>query len=98
THTRDGASGTESTVYYDGSQYFQKKSVTDFNGHTASLAVGTRTAGNPGDPDTNIGDRGSVLWAKDAKYGDGTFNATGTRFQYQYDQYGRKVKEINQNS
>jgi hypothetical protein len=77
-----GGTPYDQTVYDNASQYFQKQSVTDMNGHTSTLGVGTDTAGNVGDPDPNIGDRGQVLWVKDALYGDGTLNPTGTRFQY----------------
>jgi hypothetical protein len=62
---------TEAIIIFNAGGYFQKQSVTDFNGHTTTFGVGTDTAGNAGDPDPNIGDRGQVLWVKDAKYGDG---------------------------
>ena len=83
--------------YYNGSQFFQKKSMTDMNGHTSTFGIGSKYAGTAGDPDTNAGDRGNVLWVKDAKYGDGTLNNTGTRFSYSYNGYGQKVQEVNQN-
>ncbi len=67
------------------------------NGHTSTFGVGSKYAGTAGDPDTNAGDRGSVLWVKDAKYGDGTLNNTGTRFSYAYNSYGQKTSETNQN-
>ena len=96
THSVDGFAGTDTTAYYNGSQYFQKQSVTDMNGHTTTFGVGSKYAGTAGNADTNPGDRGSVLWVKDAKYGDGTLNASGTRFQYTYNASGQKISEANQ--
>lgn len=67
THTVDGFAGTDTTRGYDGSQFFQKKSVTDMNGHVGTFGVGSKYAGLPlaQDPDpvnhdTNPGDRGSA--------------------------------------
>jgi len=90
THTVSLYPGVDTTTYYDASQYFQKKSVTDMNGHTTTLGVGSKYDSNPGN-------RGSVLWVKDAKYGDGTLNNTGTRFSYTYNTQGQKTSETNQN-
>ena len=102
-HTAQGFADTDATRYYDGSQLFQKKTVTDANGHVNTFGVGSKYAGlpieqdpDPANHDTNAGDRGSVLWVKDAKYGDGTTNNTGTRFAYQYNVWGQKISETNQ--
>lgn len=73
-------------TYYDGSQYFQKASVTDATGHTTTIGVGSKT-------DTNVGNRGSVLWVRDARYG-----TTGAQFSYTYNAYGQKTSEINLNN
>ncbi len=90
TATVNGTSETTTTSYYNASQYFQKASVTDAAGRTTSFGVGTNV-------DSNVGNRGSVLWVKDAKYGDGTYNNTGTRFSYTYNSNGQKTSETNEN-
>src|SRR5689334_21128582 len=41
THTVDGVAGQETTTYFAGSQYFQKASVTDMDGHTTNFEVGS---------------------------------------------------------
>ena len=75
----------DSATYDNASQYFQKQSATDMNGHTSTINVGTST-------DTNLGNRGSVLWVRDARYA-----VTGQQFSYLYNSYGQKTQETNEN-
>ena len=68
------------TTYYNASQYFQKQSVTDADGHlTTAMGVGTDTAGNAGDPDPNPGDRGQVLSGAGRGYNDSPAARSYTR-------------------
>ena len=43
--------------------------------------------------DNNAGNRGNVLWVRDARY-----SQTGRQFSYTYDNYGRKTSETNLNN
>lgn len=85
------------TTYYNASQYFQKASETDADGHTTTYGVGTDTAGNSGDPDPNIGDRGQVLWVQDPGYADSSSPSYGKEYTYTYNGYGQKISETNLN-
>ena len=78
------------TAYYSGSQYFQKQSVTDANGRTTTFGVGTKS-------DANIGNRGSVLWVRDAGYGVSSNPSHGQQFTYTYYSTGQKASETNLN-
>jgi RHS repeat-associated protein len=86
-----GYSAQNVTAYYNASQYFQKQSDTDMDGHVTRYGVGTNTAGNSGDPDPNTGDRGEVLWERDAGYNDTTSPSYGKQYSYTYNQYGQKL-------
>ncbi|MGI4791253.1 MAG: RHS repeat-associated core domain-containing protein [Janthinobacterium lividum] len=90
--------GQDTTAYYNASQYFQKTGVTDMDGHTTAMGVGTNTAGNTGDPDPNTGDRGQTLWVQDAGYNDSISPSYHKQFTYTYNQYGQKLSETNLNS
>jgi len=78
------------TTYYDASGYFQKQSVTDFNGHTTTFGVGL-------DSDPNVGNRGNVLWVRDAGYNDPSSPSYHKQYTYTYNQYGQKTSETNLN-
>ncbi len=80
--------GAETTTYYNASQYFQKAGVTDMNGRTTALGVGTST-------DANTGNRGETLWVQDAGYSDPNSPSYHKQFTYTYNQYGQKTSEIN---
>src|SRR5260221_6767773 len=85
----DGTPATTST-YYNASQYFQKSAFTDTLGRTTTFGVGTTT-------DTNVGNRGSVLYVRDAGYtvsGNPSYNK---EFDYTYNSYGQKLSETNMN-
>ncbi len=90
THTQDGFPGVETMTYYNGSQYFAKASVTDLNGHTSTFGVGSNTDPNPGN-------RGSILWARDAGYNDASSSSYQKQFSYQYNTAGHKTQEVNLN-
>ena len=78
------------TYYYDSSRYFMQKKIIDRNGKVAMFGVGAKE-------DPNIGNRGSILWVKDAQYGDGDqTQASGTCFQYAYNNAGQKTDETNE--
>ena len=74
------------TAYYNASQYFQKKSVTDANGRVTTFGVGS-------DSDPNIGNRGSVLWVQDAGYNVANNPSNGRQFNYTYYPTGQKASE-----
>ena len=46
---------------YDGSKYFQKQSGSDVMGNTTTFGVGAKE-------DTTPGNKGNVLWVRDANY------------------------------
>ncbi len=91
----DSFPGVDTTTYYDASRYFQKKSTTDMDGHTTIMGVGTDTAGNAGDPDPNIGDRGQILWVQDSGYNDAGSASYQKQYTYTYNSYGQKTSETN---
>jgi RHS repeat-associated protein len=91
----NGYPAQSSTTYYNASQYFQKQSETDMDGHTTSYGVGTNTAGNTGDPDPNIGDRNQVLWVKDAGYADPASPSYAKEYVNTFNQYGQKLASTN---
>ena len=78
------------TTYYNGSQYFQKASVTDANGHTTRFGVGSNVDPNPGN-------RGNVLWVQDGGYSDPAGPSYQKQFVYAYNANGQKASEINLN-
>ncbi len=82
--------GTETTTWYNASQYFQKSGVSDMNGHTTAMGVGTST-------DANVGNRGQVLWVQDAGYNDSSSPSYHKQFIYTYNQYGQKLTDTNLN-
>jgi RHS repeat-associated protein len=86
-----GFPAQSATAYYNASQYFQKQSDTDMDGHTTTYGIGTDTAGNLGDTDPNIGDRGEVLWVQDAGYADPSSPSYGKEYFNTYNQYGQKL-------
>ena len=86
----DAFPGTDTTVWYNADQYFQKASVTDMNGHTTAMGVGTSA-------DANLGNKGSVLWVQDAGYSDPASPSYHKQFTYTYNQYGQKLSETNLN-
>ncbi len=86
THSIDGYSNQDTYTYFDETKYFQKASVTDMAGRTSTYEVGAADDSNPGN-------RGNVLWVRDARY-----SQTGRQFSYTYDQYGRKTSETNLNN
>ena len=81
THSVSGFAGVEEYQYYGVEYYFQKQSYKDMEGHTSTFGYGSKVDANPGN-------RGSVLWAKDA------YN---NQFTYEYNTYGQKTKETNPN-
>lgn len=97
THTIDGFSGTETTSYYNGSQYFQKQSVTDMNGHTSVFGVGNKSGADPSNPNLTPapGNAGSVLWVRDAGYNVAGNPSYQKQYTYQYNAYGQKIQETN---
>jgi YD repeat-containing protein len=84
TQTTDGFADTVTTSWLNASKYFQKQSVTTPLG-TTSFDYFTNT-------DASVGNRGEVMWARDARYA-----TTGKQFSYQYNQYGQKTQEQNLN-
>ena len=87
------------TTYYNASQYFDKASVTDPNGHTSTFIVGTNQGVDPtGGLATSNGNKGSVLYVQDAGYAVSTSPSYGKQFAYQYNTNGQKVQETNLNN
>ena len=97
THMSGYSTAQDVSAYYNATQYFQKQSTTDAASHTTTIGVGTNTAGNPGDPDSNIGDRGQTLWVQDAGYNDSSSPSYHKQFTYTYNQWGQKLSETNLN-
>ena len=101
----DASSDTQSTAhkdlttYYDASGYFQKKSVTDANGHTTTFIVGDDKGVDPLPTSdlahiaTSAGNKGSVLHVQDADYSVSGTPSNQKQFSYQYDSAGRKISE-----
>ena len=86
------------TTYYNASQYFQKQSVTDLNGHTSAFIVGTNQGIDPtGVQATGNGNKGSVLYVQDAGYGVSTSPSYLKQFAYSYNSRGQKISETNLN-
>lgn len=71
-------------TYYTEDKYFQKASVADAAGHVTTFDYGDRYGSS--------GERGNVLWVRDA-----TQQPDGAAFAYEYNQYGQKVSETNLN-
>jgi RHS repeat-associated protein len=95
----DPAKPKVTTSYFNASQYFQKASVTDQNGHTSSFIVGDNQGVDPtGGQATSSGNKGSVLYVRDAGYGVSTSPSYQKQFVYQYNSYGQKVQETNLNA
>jgi RHS repeat-associated protein len=99
TQSVDGfANETTSTSYYNASQYFQKASVTDALGHTSSFIVGDNQGVDPtGGQATGVGNKGSVLYVRDAGYGVSTSPSYQKQFVYTYNSLGQKATETNLN-
>ena len=88
----------ETTTYYNASQYFQKQSVTDVNGHTTTMIVGTNQGVDPtGVQTTSNGNKGNVLYVQDAGYGVSTSPSYHKQFVYTYNSNGQKTSETNLN-
>ena len=88
----------DTTKYYNASQYFQKKSVTDANGRTTTFIVGDNQGVDPsGQAATSDGNKGSVLFVQDADYGKNGTPSFGRQFAYVYDTVGRKTSETDLN-
>ena len=85
--------------YYNASQYFQKASVTDMLGRTSTFIVGTNQGVDPtGGQATGIGNKGSVLYVRDAGYTVSTSPSYQKQFAYEYNSFGQKVKDTNLNN
>ena len=87
------------TDYYNGSQYFQKKRVTDGLGRVTTFGVGDKSGADPTDGARTAtpGNKGNVLWVRDAGYGVSGNPSNGKQFTYEYNNFGQKVKETNLN-
>jgi len=90
THVLGNWTQQQTSTWYNLSQYFQKASDTDFDGHTTSYTVGT-------DTDANTGNRGEVLAVQDPGYNDSNSPSYGKQYTYTYNQYGQKTSETNLN-
>ena len=89
THYVDRFPGTDSFVYYDVDKYFQKKTVTDMRNRVSTFDYGSET-------DTNLGNRGNMLYAWDATCP--LARNTDLHYIYTYNQYGQKTSETNLNN
>ena len=83
----DGFPGeqAETHEYYTEDKYFQKWRVTDAEGNVSEFDYYDRY--------DSPGNRGNMLWAKDARYA-----TTGEKFEYGYSQYGQKIWETDLNN
>ena len=99
THSVSGFSGVDTTDYYDGSQYFQKKSMTDMLGRISTFGVGNKQGADPSNVNlpVSIGQKGSVLWVRDAGYAVSTSPSYNKQFNYSYNSNGQKTSETNLN-
>ena len=94
----DPAKPHTTTSYYNASQYFQKQSVTDLNGRSSTFIVGTNLGVDPtGVLTTGTGNKGSVLYIRDAGYAVSTSPSYQKQFAYNYNSNGQKVQETNLN-
>ncbi|MCW3055742.1 MAG: repeat protein [Chthonomonadales bacterium] len=85
-------------TYYNASQYFQKQSVTDLNGHTSTFIVGTNQGIDPtGLQTSGNGNKGSVLYVQDAGYNVNTSPSYHKQIAYSYNSNGQKLSETNLN-
>lgn len=75
--------------YGNEDKYFQKTYARDMNGNISTFDYGTET-------DVNLGNRGNMLWARDANYSPTPPN--NRQYVYTYNQYGQKTSETNLNN
>ncbi|GAI97112.1 unnamed protein product, partial [marine sediment metagenome] len=75
----------DSYEYYTEDKYFQKKKVTDAKGNITEFDYGDRYGAD--------GEKGNLLWVRDARY-----PVTGEQFEYEYNEFGQKTREINSNN
>src|SRR5581483_2165525 len=96
THTVSNYSGTETTTWYNASQYFARASVTDMNGHTTTFIVGDNQGHDPtGQQGQSNGNKGSVLYVRDAGYSISGSPSYQKQYVYTYNTYGQKTSETN---
>lgn len=90
-----GTPVTSITAYYNGSQYFQKKSVTDGLGRVMTFGVGDKGGADPTDAarPAALGNKGNVLWVRDAGYAVSGNPSNGKQFTYTYNVGGQKLSE-----
>jgi len=82
----DKYSPQEEYTYYPEDYYFQKKSFKDMAGHVTTFGYGSRY-------DANLGNRGSLLWVRDAYYNPDNPH----QFSYTYNEFGQAISETSPN-